>query len=128
MDQDACGGGRTGFPPDQFPVKVAGAIEKLPQGIRLLAPDKYGGYLIYRFQGKRKVFFDGRSDFYGAEYMKRYVRLMQVRPGWREQLQAVGFTHALLPNDYSLVAALEEAGWKRLYRDELATLLERPRG
>jgi len=119
---------RTGFPLDQFPVKAAGAIEKLPQGIRLLAPDKYGGYLIYRFQGKRKVFFDGRSDFYGAEYMKRYVRLMQVRPGWREQLQAVGFTHALLPNDYSLVAALEQAGWKRLYRDELATLLERPRG
>ncbi|MBI3472088.1 MAG: hypothetical protein HY013_12095, partial [Candidatus Solibacter usitatus] len=49
---------RTGFPPDQFPVAAAG---RLPENARLLAPDKFGGYLIYRFAGKRQVFFDGRS-------------------------------------------------------------------
>ncbi len=117
---------RAGFPPDQFPVAAAAALEKLPEGARLLAPDKYGGYLIYRFQGRRKVFFDGRSDFYGAAFMKDYIRLMQVRPGWRAQVEAWGLTHALLPNDYSLVAALEQLGWRRLYRDRVATLLERP--
>ena len=117
---------RTGFPPDQFPTAAAAAIEKLPEGIRLLAPDKYGGYLIYRFQGKRKVFCDGRSDFYGAGFMQQYIRLMQVRPGWRAQLDTMGFTHALLPNDYSLLEALEQLGWKRLYRDSVATLLEKP--
>jgi len=115
-----------GFPPEEFPTAAAAAVEKLPQEARLLAPDKYGGYLIYRFQGKRKVFFDGRSDFYGAKFMKDYIRLMQVRPGWKQQLERWGFSHALLPNDYSLVAALEEAGWRRLYQDGVATLLERP--
>ena len=116
---------RTGFPPDQFPVAAAAQVEKLPPTARLLAPDKFGGYLIYRFAGQRKVFFDGRSDLYGAVFLKRYGRLMQVRPGWQEEITRFGFTHALLPNDYSLVAALESAGWKRLYRDEVATLLEK---
>ncbi len=114
---------RTGFPPDQFPVAAAGAIASLPESARILAPDKFGGYLIYRFQGQRKVFFDGRSDLYGAEFLKQYARLVQVRPGWREQLQSFQFTNALLPNDYSLGPALEQLGWTRLYRDNVVTLL-----
>ena len=117
---------RTGFPPDQFPVAAAAEVAKLPGSARLLAPDKFGGYLIYRFEGRRKVFFDGRSDLYGAQFLKDYGRMVQVRPGWREQVERFGFTHALLPNDYSLVAALEQAGWRRVYRDRTATLLERP--
>jgi hypothetical protein len=116
---------RTGFPPDQFPVAASVEVEKLPASARILAPDKFGGYLIYRFQGQRKVFFDGRSDLYGSEFLKQYTRLTQLRPGWRAQLDEFGFTHALLPNDYSLVPALESLGWKRLYRDETATLLAR---
>ena len=118
---------RTGFPPDQFPVAAAAAIESLPESARVLAPDKFGGYLIYRFDGRRKVFFDGRSDLYGAEFLKQYARLVQVRPGWREQLQSFQFTNALLPNDYSLVPALEQLGWTRVYRDSVATLLAPPR-
>jgi hypothetical protein len=112
--------GATGFPPDQFPVAAAA---HLPPGARVLAPDKFGGYLIYRFAGERKVFFDGRSDLYGAEFLRRYGRLVQVRPGWEEELARHRFTHALLPNDYSLVPALAARGWKILYRDGTATLL-----
>ncbi|MDQ6665856.1 MAG: hypothetical protein M3Z23_15865, partial [Acidobacteriota bacterium] len=117
---------RTGFPPDQFPVAASGAIQALPPSIRLLAPDKFGGYLIYRFNGKPKVFFDGRSDLYGAEFLKQYARLVQVRPGWKRQLDSYHFTHALLPNDYSLIPALEQLGWTSLYRDPVATLLVSP--
>ena len=116
---------RAGFPPEEFPVEAAAAVEKLPQDARLLAPDKFGGYLIYRFAGRRKVFFDGRSDFYGSDFMKQYIRLVEVRPGWKEQVDAWKFTHALLPPDYSLAAALERAGWRRIWRDRTAVLLER---
>jgi len=115
---------RIGFPPDEFPVAASGAIEKLPPDARLFAPDKYGGYLIYRFNGARKVYFDGRSDFYGAAFMKQYIEVLEVRPGWQEIMRPMRFTHALVPNRYSLGAALEQAGWKTLYKDNVCTLLE----
>jgi hypothetical protein len=115
----------SGFPPDEFPVAAAEKVAGLPADARLLAPDKFGGYLIYRFAGQKKVFFDGRSDFYGVEFMKDYIRLVQVRPGWREIAARQGFTHALLPVDYSLVDALRTAGWRETYRDSTAVLLEK---
>lgn len=111
-----------GFPPDQFPVQ---AYSHIPAEARLFAPDRYGGYLIYRSAGARKVSFDGRSDFYGVEFLKQYGRMVQVRPGWREHWDSFGFSHALMPNDYPLVSALELIGWRPIYRDGTATLLAR---
>jgi hypothetical protein len=115
----------TGFPPDQFPVAAYSQVAALPANARLFAPDKFGGYLIYRSQGARKVFFDGRSDLYGAEFLKQYARMVQVRPGWREYWESFHFTHALVPNDYSLIPALEQIGWKVVYHDQTVTLLVR---
>ena len=115
---------RIGFPPDEFPVAASAAVEKLPADARLFAPDKYGGYLIYRFNGTRKVFFDGRSDFYGAAFMKQYIEMLEVRPGWQEIFGSFHFTHALVPNRWALRGALEQAGWKTIYKDDVSTLLE----
>ena len=112
----------TGFPPDQFPVA---AYSHIPQGARLFASDKFGGYLIYRAAGSRKVFFDGRSDLYGADFLKQYGRLVQARPGWSEIWARYRFTHALLPNDAPLASALQQSGWRVVYRDQTATLLAR---
>jgi hypothetical protein len=109
-----------GFPADQFPVA---AYPHIPAGARLFAPDKFGGYLIYRSNGSLKVFFDGRSDLYGADFLKRYSRLAQVRPGWRAYWETFHFTHALLPADAPLLPALEQIGWRRLYEDKTAILL-----
>ena len=101
-------------------------ISEFPLAARILAPDKFGGYLIYRFDGQRKVFFDGRSDFYGVQFMKQYLRLVELRPGWRETMARYRFTHALLPNDYPLVAALATDGWSSIHKDTTATLLAAP--
>ena len=109
-----------GFPAGQFPVA---AYPHIPAGARLFAPDKFGGYLIYRSNGTLKVFFDGRSDLYGADFLKQYSRLVQVRPGWRAYWESFHFTHALLPADAPLLPALEEIGWRPIYQDKTATLL-----
>lgn len=111
---------RVGFPPDQFPVEAA---QQVPAGAKVLAPDKFGGYMIYASGGQRKVFFDGRSDFYGVDFMKQYIALVEVRPGWDKMIERHSFTHALLPNNYSLIPALEQRGWRVTHRDSTATLL-----
>jgi hypothetical protein len=110
----------TGFAADQFPVA---AYSHIPPGARLFAPDKFGGYLIYRSAGRFPVFFDGRSDLYGADFLKQYSRVMQVKPGWRAWWDQFHFTHALLPADSPLIEALERSGWHRIYTGQAAVLL-----
>ncbi len=117
---------RTGFPADQFPVAAASTVAALPSQARIFAPDKFGGYLIYKFNGARKVFFDGRSDFYGAGFLKDYGRIVQVRPGWLNLFAPFRCDYALLPKDYSLIGALEQQGWKQMYHDSVVTLLTSP--
>jgi hypothetical protein len=114
---------QTGFPPEEFPVAAAARIEPLDNSARILSSDKFGGYLIYRFKGERKVWVDGRSDFYGSAFMKDYLLLMEARPGWREILREGRFTHALLASDSALCDALRSAGWHTLYSDKVAVLL-----
>jgi hypothetical protein len=116
----------TGFPTDQFPVVAAPTIASLPGSARIFAPDKFGGYLVYKFNGERKVFFDGRSDFYGAGFLKDYGRIVQVRPDWQSLFDPYRFTHALLPNNYSLIGVLKQQGWKQMYSDSTVTLLKSP--
>jgi len=116
----------TGFPSDQFPVAAASVVAALPPDARIFAPDKFGGYLIYKFNGERKVFFDGRSDFYGAGFLKDYGRIVQVRPGWQNLFEPFRLSHALLPVNYSLLEVLEKQGWSQLYKDSTVTLLAAP--
>jgi hypothetical protein len=114
---------RAGFPANELPVAASAVVATLPANARILAPDTFGGYLIYRFNGERKVFFDGRSDFYGARFVDGYLRLATLENGWRNEFNRWNFTHALLPPDYRLIPALEANGWRELYRDRTAVLL-----
>ena len=115
-----------------MPERAVGRAEPGPQGhalapgARLFAPDKFGGYLIYRFEGRRKVFFDGRSDYYGAAFLRDYVAMAQVRPGWKESWRRHGFTQAILPVNYSLNSVLGELGWRVCYRDGVAMIWTQP--
>jgi hypothetical protein len=109
-----------GFPPDQFPVA---AYEHLDPGGCLFAPDKFGGYLIYRSNGAKKVFFDGRSDLFGVKFLENYAKIVQIRPGWRQIWDSFEFTQALLPNGAPLIEVLKLSGWRQVYQDGTATIL-----
>lgn len=117
---------RTGFPARRYPVDAAAAIAKLPASSRLLSSMLDGGYLIYRFEGRRKIFIDGRVDYFGPEPYLEFNRMARAAPGWKESLARYRFTHALLEIRYPLVRALGQIGWKPLYQDQRITLLERP--
>lgn len=107
----------TGFPPERFPVIAANELTLLPPDARILAPPEYGGYIIFRFQGARKVLvFEGHH----------YERLFEARPGWQIDLDRLNVSNALLPANSPLIPALQQLHWRVVFRDETATLLAIP--
>jgi hypothetical protein len=126
----ARGGDAVGFPPSHFPVMaVAQNLERLAPSAgmpRVLTSDQWGDYLIFRFYPRARVFFDGRSDFYGPGAGADYQELLAAGPKWREAVERYGFETALLPLDWPLGAVLErEPGWDVVYRDRVAVVLVR---
>ena len=122
------------FPADSQPVAAATFIERERAAGRLLgrvfSPDQFGGYLIYRFEGRLKVFFDGRSDFYnqGAAFGDA-LKIGRVTPGWDELLDRYDVEWMLLgPNTPIAVTALSSGQWVREYQDATALVLTRSRG
>jgi hypothetical protein len=119
-----------GFPDSVFPVQaVERNLARLAPGSampRILTSDQWADYLIFRLYPRQRVFFDGRSDFYGPALGADYRKLMAGERGWRDVAERYRFDLALLPYDWPLSVALErEAGWHRVYQDRVGVLYAR---
>jgi hypothetical protein len=122
-----------GFPESRFPVEAVerNAARLAPGGAmpRILTSDQWADYLIFRLYPRQRVFFDGRSDFYGPAVGADYRSLMAGEPPWRQLVERYGFELALLPHDWPLSTALErEPGWRRVYEDGVGVLYARSGG
>jgi hypothetical protein len=96
---------------------------------RILTSDQWADYLIYRLYPRQRVFFDGRSDFFGPAIGADYRNLMSAQGAWRAVLLRYGFDLALLPRDWALSTMLErEPEWQRIYEDPLSVLYARRPG
>jgi hypothetical protein len=115
------------FPDMVFPVRAVERNEILlapPAAMpRILTSDQWADYLTYRLYPRQRVFFDGRSDFFGAAIGSDYRKLMAGESPWRQLLGRYHFELALLPHDWSLATALDrEPGWRKVYEDSVAVL------
>lgn len=123
-------GAEIDFPEARFPVLAVerNAAWLTPAGSmpRVLTSDQWADYLIYRLYPRQRVFFDGRSDFYGPSLGAEYRLLQVAGTGWREALRRHGFERALLPRDWPLSTMLDrEPGWRRVYEDAAGVLFVR---
>ena len=122
-----------GFPDTVFPVQ---AVERNLQRLtpiaampRVLTSDQWADYLIYRLYPQQRVFFDGRSDFFGPAIGSDYRKLLAGERPWRELLDRYQFDLALLPHDWALSTALDrEPEWRLVYQDSVAVLYAREVG
>jgi hypothetical protein len=118
------------FPETAFPVR---AVERNIQTLtppalrpRILTSDQWADYLIFRLYPQQRVFFDGRSDFFGPAIGSDYRKLLGCEKSWRELLDRYQFDLALLPREWPLNTALEhEPGWRQVYGDPVAVLYAR---
>lgn len=70
-----------GIAPKRYPDKAVDFLleNNLPDNTFNLF--NYGSYLIYRLFPKKKVFIDGRTELYGDEFFKDYLKIYNVAGG-----------------------------------------------
>jgi hypothetical protein len=118
---------RSEFDPKSFP---SGAIAALSadSSARIFSHDQWGDYLIYRLFPRMRVFVDGRSDFYGADFEKKVLDVENIQRGWQDTLDRFGIDTVLLSVDEPLAGALRESSRWRLVHDDGVALIFRQAG
>ena len=76
-------------------------------GSRVYTYDQWGDYLIYRLYPAQRVFFDGRSDFYGIDFVKINQRITAADHDWKKLLRSYGIEMVILKPDAPLSAVLK---------------------
>jgi hypothetical protein len=114
------------FPELRFPVAIIEQYRSDIEGKRVLTTDEWSDYLSYRFYPKQRVFFDGRSDFYGEKLGRVYLSLMQGGAAAEEQVEQFQFDTVLVPREWAIQAALRrKPNWELLVDGEKTVLLRR---
>jgi len=85
--------------------------------------DEFGDYIIYAAYPKYKVFFDGRSDMYGSEYLKNYRKVIFLEKGWENILIEKNIGWIIYNSDSALSRCLyEKQNWHLIYSDGVADI------
>ena len=114
------------FPEESFPVKVVERHREALARARVFTSDQWADYLIFRSYPQQRVFFDGRSDFYGPEIGRQYIRMATGHYEWEQLIERYGFDYVLSPVDWALGSLLKrDSRWRIVEDDGKAILFER---
>lgn len=113
------------FDPQVFPAAAVDWLEQNPQSGRMFNYFPWGGYLLYRLYPDYRVFIDGQTDFYGEALTREYETVITLAPGWEQVLTRYAVDWVLIPAEQALGQALQQAGWREVYRDAGAVILRR---
>jgi hypothetical protein len=119
------------FPSNKFPVTLVernlatfSSIAGLPQ--RVFSSDQWSDYLIFRLYPAVRIFFDGRSDFFGPWRGTSYQQLMSGAPDCAAILDRENVALTLLPKDWALSGILRsDPRWRVADADGQAILFVR---
>jgi hypothetical protein len=116
----------THFNDKRFPVKAVTYLQEKDIPGPVLTPDDWGGYLIYRLYPGRRMVIDDRHDFYGEDFLKSYLKMVHVEPGWGGFIRDHDVRCIVVPKDSALGSILAEtSGWRAVYHDEVAIVFVR---
>jgi hypothetical protein len=116
------------FSAKRFPVAAVDYLQQHHVSGPLASTDYWGGYLIYRLYPRVRVVVDDRHDFYGEEFLKSYLKMVHVEPGWEGFLRQHPAQCVLVPRDSALANILAEAPeWQAIYSDDVAAVFLRSR-
>jgi hypothetical protein len=114
------------FDDRRMPVEAVEFLAQSRSGEPVFCPDRWGGYVIYRLYPQMRVAVDDRHNLYGADFLKRYLKVVHGEPGWEETLAEMHPGWVLVPRESPLGSLLtEDRGWRAAYRDDTAVLFRR---
>ena len=94
-------------------------------GARMFNDYVWGGYLLKALP-ERRVFVDGRTDFYGEALIRDYAAITELTTNWLGTLERYNVSWTLLPHRSRLNQALAALqNWRCVYTDEVATIYRR---
>jgi hypothetical protein len=112
------------FDAKRFPIEAVNYLEAHQRQGPVFAPDYWGGYLIYRLYPRMKVAIDDRHDFYGEAFLRSYLKMVHVEPGWEDFLHQHEVGSIIVPKDSALANILAETPrWQPIYGDDVAVIL-----
>ena len=110
------------FSPKSFPAAAVNTLGADPSA-RIFAYDQWGDYLIYRLFPQVRVFIDGRSDFYGADFEKAAMGIESVKYDWEQTFGRYGINTVLISPGTPLAGALKQSSrWRLVYDDGVAVV------
>ncbi|MEI6083650.1 MAG: hypothetical protein WCS70_05045 [Verrucomicrobiota bacterium] len=113
--------------PNRVPAAAVEFIRANPSAVRgeMFNDYGWGGYLLWALP-ERKVFIDGRNDFFGKELVGEFNTVDETKPGWEAVLQKYQVGWTILPVKHPLNSLLVLSGWRPAYSDEVAIVYTRP--
>jgi hypothetical protein len=109
----------------QIPLEAFEFIEEeKPEGA-LFNSYNWGGYVVWTLYPDYLSFVDGRTDLFSDEILKDYLNAWLAEPGWQAFLEEWGIQWVLLEVDSPLSKVMIYDGWKILYQDQQAIVLEK---
>ncbi len=109
-----------------YPGAGADYVRQHLAGQRMFNDYNSGGYLIYKLNPDVPVFVDGRTDFYGNDLLKDYLRIDRAQPGWDELLTEYGVEVVLIDKELPLAKAIaDDARWQQRFAGDTEVVYTR---
>jgi hypothetical protein len=114
---------RAQFDSQKFPVAACDylAAHNMSEPVWLI--DSWGGYVIYRFFPARIAVLDDRHDFYGSVFLRDYLTILNVQPGWDAKLAQVQAGWLLIPSNTALASVLKLSKQWRVEQEDRVSIL-----
>jgi hypothetical protein len=112
---------------DHFPVAATRFVAANPHAVsgEMFNDYGWGGYLMLAMP-ERRVFVDGRNDFYGPELIHDFDTVNRVNAGWEDILRKYKVDWTILPRAHPLNALLAlHKDWNLSYTDEVTAIYSR---
>jgi len=102
------------------------ALDRLPTGTKVLNDWNFGGYLMWRYP-RLDLMMHGYGDTFTTAELDRNTRLLQVGPGWQEEVRASGARVALLrPGTLLSSRLVTQENWHVVHQSDDLILLRAP--